>query len=233
MRTVLIVPIIVPLTVACSRNIYTPPARPVMLTSPQTVDNGTTAVRASGSTSSELFGPSIYAGTIGIRHGLADDLELVADSSYAQIAERSAVGTNRAIGMARAGVKYRPHESPNLAVIAGTGGGYSPAAGAYGSADVGVIFGYENRYLVPFVSLGGYASVPLNPREVDVTREGDEDQFLDKPEKTVGATLGAGLRVPLAHKATSILVGLSHTTVWDNDSDNGFMSFAGAVETTF
>lgn len=135
--------------------------------------------------------------------------------------------------MARAGVKYRPHESENFALVAGGGAGHSPAAGMYTSADVGLVVGYENRYVVPFVHGGGFASLPLNPKEVNLTAPDDDDEHFDTPEKTVGLSFGAGLRVPLAHDTTSLLVGLSSTQVWDSDSDNGFMSFSGGIETSF
>ncbi len=103
----------------------------------------------------------------------------------------------------------------------------------YSSADVGAVIGYENPWVVPFIHGGGFASIPIKPKEVNLTSPGDEDQHFDTAEKTVGLSLGAGLRVPLALNSTSILVGLSHTHVWDNDSDNGFMSLSGGVETSF
>lgn len=222
-----------PLGIACSRNVYTPPARPVVLSSPATTAKGGTAVRAQASSASELFGPTVLAGSAGVRHGYSDDLELVIDTSYAQITERSASGTNRGIGMARVGAKYRPFASQHVALIGGVGGGYSPAGGSYSSVDAGAIVGYENRYVVPFLHGGAFASVPLAPKEVNVTSPGDEAEHFDTPENTAGLTLGAGVRVPLAIDATSILVGVSHTHLWDNDSDNGFLSLTGGVETSF
>ncbi len=223
----------VPLAMACSRNVYTPPARPVMLTSAQTANSGATFVRAYCSTSSEMFGPSINAGTVGVRHGLKERLEVVADASYAQVGEKSVAGTNRGIAMARVGVKFRPNPSPHIALVAGAGGGYSPAAGVYSSVDAGAVIGYENRYIVPFVAVSGFASIPLNARQVDITTSDDDMQYFDSPEETVGLTLGAGLRVPLAIQATSLLLGLSNTTVWDNDSSDGFLSVAAGLETSF
>ena len=222
---------LLPLILACSHNIYTPPSRPMPLTSPQTLGEGETVARASGSVSSDLFGPSLAAGTGGVRRGLGNRLELDADLSYAKVMETATAGTSRSIGMLRVGGKYRPTESANLALVAGLGGGYSPAAGPYASTDVGAVLGYDNRYLIPFLSIGAFGSVPLSPNEVDVTGPEDSQQFLDTPEPTLGVTLGAGIKIPVNRLA--LVMGMASTQIWDSDSNDGFMAFGCGIETSF
>lgn len=223
--------ILIPLAGACSHNVYTPPSRPMVLTSPGTMAKGKTAVRATGSTSSELFGPSILAGTVGARRGMDDRLEIVGDASYAQVVEHSASGTDRGIAMARLGTKYRPMKSPHLALQAGLGGGYAPAGGPYASADVGAVVGFENDYVVPFASAGAFASVPLDPRAVDTTIPDDTETFEDTPKNTVGLVLGVGLKVPI--ETSAVMLGITNTQLRDSDSSDSFMSFGATLETSF
>ncbi len=216
---------------ACNHNVYTPPARAFAITSPQVLADGQTTVRANVSSSSQLFGPEIVAGSAGMRRGMSNNLELVADTSFAQVVEASAAGTNRNITMGRIGGKAHPTESHNLAVTAGVGGGYAPASGAYASADVGAVVGFENRYLIPFASVGAFASVPLDPKEVNTTQPGDSEQRLDTPEKTLGLTIGVGLKIPL--QTAALLLGMTWVQVRDDDSQDEFMTIGAGVETSF
>jgi hypothetical protein len=225
-----IVPAIL-LAAACNHNVYTPPARAFGITSPQVLEDGETAVRANVSSSSQLFGPEIIAGSAGVRRGTANNVELVGDLSYAKVNEASAADSNRSIAMGRIGGKVHPTESRNLAITAGIGGGYAPAAGMYASADLGVVVGYENRYVIPFASAGAYTSVPIDPKEVNTTQPGDSEQRLDTPEKTLGLTIGAGLKIPL--DSSALLLGMTWVQVHDNDSHDEFMTIGAGVETTF
>ncbi len=216
---------------ACNHNVYTPPARAFAVTSPQVLQPGETAARGTISSSSQLFGPEIFAATAGVRRGAHEDLEVVGDASFAKVNEGTAAGTNRNIAMGRIGAKVNPTESPNLAVTAGVGGGYAPASGMYASADVGVVVGYENRYLVPFASFGAFASVPIDPKEVDTTQPSDSEQHVDTPEKTQGLTIGVGLKRPF--ETSALFVGITWTKVRDNDSEDEFMSIGVGVEAGF
>ncbi len=219
------------LATACSHNVYTPPSRAFAITSPKVLEEGKTVARANVSSSSQIFGPEIVAASAGFRRGTGNHVELVADVSYASVAEASAAGTNRNVTMGRLGGKVHPTESKNLALTAGLGGGYAPAAGMYASADVGAVVGYENRYLIPFASAGAYTSVPIDPKEVDTTQPGDDVQRLDTPEKTLGLTIGAGVKVPL--NTTSLLIGITWVQVHDDDSQDVFMTIGAGIETSF
>lgn len=234
MSEFLIKPLLVPTLLfagACNHNVYTPPARSMGLTSPRVLEDGETTARANISLSSQIFGPDIAAASAGVRRGIAKRLEFVADGSYAKVVERSAAGTNRNIVMARVGVKANPSESSNLAFTAGIGGGYAPAAGMYTSADVGAVVGYENRYFVPFASVGAYVSVPFDPKEVDTTQPDDSMQEVGTPEKTTGLMIGVGFKVPL--ETSALLLGLTWVQVSDSDAQDEFMTLGAGVETKF
>jgi hypothetical protein len=202
------------------------------LATPQTLETDETRLRANLSGSADLFGPALRAASGGYRRGLREDLELDVDLSYAQIIEESTADTFRGIGMGRVGGKYRPTRAANLALVAGMGGGYSPAAGPYVSGDLGAVVGYENRYVVPYLRAGVFGSVPLNPRAVNVS--GVEDgsmNIMDTPENTLGLSLGGGLKIPI--RSAALLLGFSSTRVMDNDSQDVFLSLGVGVETAF
>lgn len=219
------------LTLACSHNAYTPPSRTMALASPQTLQKDEAKLRANVTGSADLFGPAVAAASGGYRRGMDEELELEVDLSYFQVMDRSTANTTRGIAMARVGGKYRPTQSAHLALVAGAGGGYSPAAGAYLSGDLGVVVGYENRYVVPYLSAGVFGSVPLNPRAVNVTGVEDQSTFMDTPENTVGLSVGAGLKIPV--RSAALLLGLSNTRLMDNDSEDDFLSVGAGVETSF
>lgn len=201
------------------------------LASPDTLDKEESSVRASVSGATDVFGPALAAGSVGGRRGLGDRLEATADLTYLQVTDKSVAGTNRGIAMARAGAKYRPTQYKHLALVAGLGGGYAPAAGPYLSADAGAVIGYENRYVIPYLSAGAFGSVPLNPSEVDVTGIEDDTTHLDTPEATIGLTLGVGLKIPV--RSAALHFGLTSTRLWDNDSSDAFLSMGAGVETSF
>jgi hypothetical protein len=216
--------------VACSHNAYTPPARAMAFTSPKTLEKDHTSIRANLSGVTDAFGPSLAAGSLGVRQGLDERLEVVSDLSYLQVTDKSVANTSRGIAMARVGSKYRPTRTDHLAIVAGLGGGFSPAAGSYLSTDVGVVAGYENRSLIPYVGLCAFGSVPLSPKEIDVTGVEDDKQFKDTPEATFGLSLGAGLKVPIGRVALQF--GLTTSRLWDNDSSDGFLSIGAGIETS-
>ena len=218
-----------PIVGACSHNVFSPPSRPIVLTSPATLDKDETVVRVTGSSSSEIFGPSIVAGSVGARYGVVSRVEVVADLSYAQVIEESESGTNRGIAMGRAGVKLNPKESKHVAVLAGLGGGYAPAGGAYTSADIGFVAGFENPYAIPFFNLGLFASMPINPKEIDTTILGSTEMRSDTPKNTFGFTMGAGVKVPI--NTSAITFGVNITRLADDDTVDSFIGVGLGIET--
>lgn len=220
---------LLPIVGACSHNVFSPPSRPITLTNPATLDKDETVVRATGSISEEILGPSIVAGSVGARHGIKSRVEVVADISYAQVVEESEAGTNRGIAMGRAGVKLNPKESNHVAVLAGIGGGYAPAGGAYTTADIGFAGGYENPYAIPFVNLGVFASIPLNPKEIDTTLLGSSEGHSDTPKNTFGVTMGAGVKVPI--NTSAVVFGVNITRLADDDTVEVFLGVGVGIET--
>ncbi len=219
-----------PIVGACSQNVFSPPSRAMTLASPATVDKNETIVRGSASTnSSGILGTSIAAGSVGGRYGIKSRLEVVADLSYAQVVEESGSGTNRGIAMGRTGVKFNPKESNHVAVLAGVGGGYAPAGGAYATADIGFAAGYENPHAIPYVNLGVFSSIPLNPKEIDTTRLDSSEMRSDTPKNTFGFTMGTGVKVPI--NTSAMTFGVNITRLADDDTVDTFFGVGVGIET--
>ncbi len=87
-------------------------------------------------------------------------------------------------------------EFPHGSWSAGFGAGAS-AAGWFVSPELGASLGYENPYAVPWLKVGGYLSVPLGAREVDLARAEDSEPIFDKPLLTFGGRFAVGLTVQL------------------------------------
>ncbi len=179
------------LVTGCAYHVYSPPARMLPLESAATAQRGETGVQA------EVGGVTWINGTTGalrVRHGFTESLEGSAEVSVLHVGRESAVGTNPNGYALRVGAKYRL--APWLSLAGGLGGGGS-AAGGFFTPDVAGIVAWENPYLVPFFSLRGGVSAPIDAREVNVTQAGDTVTHTGTPELTwlVGAT--AGLRVPI------------------------------------
>jgi hypothetical protein len=84
-----------------------------------------------------------------------------------------------------------------VAVVAGVGGGYAPAAGGFSALDVGAVVAYPNCTVVPFGNLTTFASVPLAAKQVDFRGPDGSLVASDKAGVTVGWGLGGGIELPL------------------------------------
>jgi len=205
----------------------------------------TEGVAVGGSTSSQgaLFGPDVLAGEAHVRVGLAETVEIAAEAMLAHIDEKSSADTHPNIYAGRIGLKWAPElTSRFLAFTAGAGGG-GHAAGGYVSPDVGLVVGWENKYVVPFTSFEGSVSVPIAAKEVDTSGEDDDvGTHVDTPDTTWALRTTVGVRVPVTlgsgHAASFYLAGSSlklvtESTTQDVDGEEGFGGLAGGFEMEF
>lgn len=219
------------LVAGCSHNVYTPPTRAFPLETPQTLDDGRYGVQLEASGHGN--GPKVGAGTLRLRRGIADGAELDGEITYAKASDPSAASTNPNLLAARAGAKLRSEEIPEVAVMAGLGGG-TFAGGPYVSADAGAVVAYDTCRLTPFVGGMGYVSTPLDARPVDTTQPGMAvGTFVDTPETTAGIQVRVGLKLNLSScddRRTALVAGFGLDHFWDDDSDRGYASGGAALE---
>jgi hypothetical protein len=229
MRSFLFVPLVAT-SIACSHQVYSPPARTIALDTARNLTPGATSLQVAASAGGAVFGPSLIAADVAVRHGLSEEVEGVFDLSAARVTDETSARTDPSFYGARAGVKINP-PGTGVAVTGGVGGGVAPAGGPYVSGDAGLILSIENCYLVPYAAGGGFVSEPLEPRPIQ-TQAGSEPR-MDTPETTYGATLGLGLRLvanPGACKggrpAPGVILGGQYTLLWDSTSEEELFSLS-------
>ncbi|MGB5265574.1 MAG: hypothetical protein WBN30_03225 [Polyangiales bacterium] len=91
----------------------------------------------------------------------------------------------------RIGVKYAIID--HIALTAGCSLG-SWAGGAFVSPDMALILGYENRYVVPFATIGGYTSHPFRTKLVRLENTDPGESFVGLPVLTWGRRITCGGR---------------------------------------
>jgi hypothetical protein len=195
-RPVIAVTGFVVLASACSYRLVSPPARMVTLESARTLAPKETAVAVKGGGQIAMFEPSAAVGTVMVRRGISDKLEVSGEVSYARLwgyADDERIDVEPSIYAGRAGIKLAGNR--HLAMAAGVGGGYAPAAGSFGAIDVGGIASYDNCYVVPFGALTGFLSQPLGAKTVDFGSHGTS-----RASSGYGLAVSTGVEVPLLHE---------------------------------
>lgn len=201
------------------------------LESAATLPAGDTGIQVEGGYHSRVFGPEVLSGTVRVRHGVGDGVEVAVDGSALRLDVDRPPGSrvSTSVHAARAGAKVRLAKP--VSVAGGFGGGYS-AGGAFVSPEAGPILAFENRYLVPFLATRFGVSQPLSPRPVD-TSEAQDGSAVDRPRTTWIATGVVGLRVPLGWSEPeagtvrgSLLAGVGMTHLADTRDKDTFGQLA-------
>ena len=187
----------------CLAYVHSPPGRSFPLESPKTLYERETGIQleAGGGIGTGVGLPGF---TARVRHGIVDTLDVHAELNYQRIRTQDfdLASPDRNIFTGRAGLKYAPIE--HIAFTAGlAAGGWG--GGPFLSPDLKLILGYENRFVVPFVDVGGYTSHPARADVLVITDRfpgslGD-DTLMAAPVFTYGWTVALGLRIPLRHVA--------------------------------
>lgn len=218
------------LAVGCTPPILSPPTRSIPLEAPRAIGRGGSALQVEGGYSGEVFGPSVVHAALRGRYGLRDDLDVTYEGN-AFVVTNEAVDSDsdggmeepvphRGIYSARLGLKYAL--SPNFALAVGVGGGMS-AGGGFFSPDVGVIAGYDNPHVVPFVGLRAFLSQPIAPRTV--TLPDSDGAVVGEPDLTLGFGVTTGVRIPFGEyydhddRRAAALVGLGLSYLADANGD--------------
>ncbi|TNF35903.1 MAG: hypothetical protein EP329_05750 [Deltaproteobacteria bacterium] len=227
-------------TAGCPTHVLSPPTQYLPLESARPLAAGHTSVGAEGGFASAVFGPEVPGGALILRHGLSDDLELRVDGSAAWITDDSPSDDFRGVLAGRVGLKgLISPDFPHASWIGGVGGGGS-AGGGFFSADTGIVFAYENPYVVPFLRMTLFTSVPVGAREVDLSHydDGDSDgltgpavvEAFDTPHTTLGGRVGFGARIPL--DPLEISAGFSFAKLIDTRGEEmGLFGFSVSVAT--
>lgn len=211
------------LLTACSPHAFSPPGRTLPLETAAAVGAGNTGVQLEGGTSAELLGPALVHGTARVRHGVGEHTDLNVEGNFTYFLDGDEqVDVHRGIYSGRLGIKHAFGE--HFALTGGIAAGGS-AGGAFLSPDLGFIAGFENPYVVPFVSGRLILSQPIGAREVEFIDDGVA--FMQAPQFTYGYAITTGVRIPVGPLAKplrpAILLGFGVTQIFDGEEEAGFM----------
>lgn len=218
------------LGMGCAPYLHSPPGRTFPLESPKALFPRETGVQAEGG---GLVGADVGVPgfTLRVRHGIVKGLDGSAEFNFGKIrpdGQLQFVGASPSLFVGRIGVKYAFID--HVAITAGVGlGGW--AGGGFASPDISLILGYENQYVVPFFTIGGYTSHPFRTKPVRLDHPTDpEESFVGLPVLTWGWTTSFGLRIPVRrHKPRStppsvLLGGGFRGAIFDEGWDVGNVS---------
>jgi hypothetical protein len=181
---------------ACSYQLVSPPARMVNMETARTAAPGETVVGVHGGAYSAVFDPAVVVGTAGVKRGVAPDVEVSAEATWARLVYDGFAGIDRNIFAGRVGAKAANRQGWG-ALTAGVGGGVAPAAGGFAAIDAGAVVSYPNCYVVPFGNGTLFASLPFATKQVDFVNSNGTLAGSDKADPTLGFGLSAGIEIPL------------------------------------
>jgi hypothetical protein len=191
----------------CLPRVYTPPIRlwPDE-TSPKPLAKGENAVSATGGWGAGIsIGDdwSCGGGALTYRRGLTNGVEGSVNVSYIRLSTGEYhLNIEPQAFSARAAVKASlPELSRFVSVRAGAGLG-TTGAGQYAGLDLGIIVGWHNPYVVPFINGGGYVSFPFNTRAI-IFFPADSNStqvYADNFETTYGVEGGGGVKYYILSK---------------------------------
>lgn len=214
----------------CTPHVFSPPGRVIPLEAPATVGEGRTGIQIEGGMSSESFGEPIGHGTARVRHGLTERLEINGEASAMvfTLGDDAMTDAHRGIYSARFGVKgaFGRH----FALTSGLAGGWS-AGGGFLSPDIGIVTGWTNNFVVPFISTRVFFSQPLNATAVTITD--NEETITAEPQPSYGVSLATGIRVPFGPRGDergAFTTGFGFTVISDGDETKEFSGFNVGVE---
>lgn len=207
--SVLLLPVLA--TTACATHAFTPSARPMPLSPVEIPKPHEHDLQLDGNTSGEVMGPGIVSGNLRYRRGVDDHVAVTGDVGMLKVRGDDGVSPNA--GMTRVGVQVSGEATDELAatVFTGVGGGYSPIAGGWVSADTGFAIAGDHRYVRPILLVDAYASQPVGTNVFTV-----DDTKLRLP-RTLGVQGLFGF--DLGPRSRAVMLGLAVARLWSKAND--------------
>jgi hypothetical protein len=212
---------------ACSYTSYTPPARMMPLETAVAPAPGASDLQLEGSTANASLGFQTTNGAARLRGGLTDQVSISGEAGMISVGGDTDTSLDRHAYIGR--VAAHVHEtdrSPgaHVAFTGGVGGGTSEVAGNWISEDAGVIVSGNGYWFVPFASLEGFASQPIDaPHFTYVDTSGYSHD--DRLTRTAGFRVTAGFELrngDAADSAFGLIVGLMLGGIQKPGTGDGF-----------
>ncbi len=207
--SVLVLPLLA--SMACATHAFTPSSRPMPLSPVEIPKPHEHDLQLDGNSSGEVMGPGIVSANVRYRRGIDEHVALTADAGMLKVHGDDGVSPNA--GMSRVGVQVSGDATDELvaSVFSGVGGGYSPIAGGWVSADTGFAIAGDNRYVRPILLVDAYASQPVGAKVFTV----------DNTKLRLPRTLGVqGLfGFDLGPRSRAVMLGLAVARLWSQAND--------------
>ncbi len=232
------------MTMGCTPHLFSPPSRLAITEGPANLEEGKTEVRGHFNVAGEVFGVEVEGVGASVRHGMTSEIEVVGSINYASLSGQREMHDGKgysasdgpptyqndedswSLFTARAGGKWAPEKlGGHLSLSSGLGGGYSDAGG-FVSTDLGLSVGYNNRYVVPFLAMSGYVSVPIGAIAHDISDDGAPAD-MQKSQLTYGGQGLLGLQITPDESFLLLLAGAC--TVLFDPSDQSRKLILGFV----
>lgn len=222
-------PLLLLLATACTPLAASPALRSVPLETVETAREGHVAIRASGGAHT-----SVYTAGGGIGIGVAQDVELQAEGTFADVEQLAGRSVSPFVGTGRIGIKHRLLDC--LAVTGGVGAGVGPW-GAYSGGDLGILLAYENPWVVPFFAARVQLSQPIDPH-TEIASDGNSGTLMLTPTTTFWLQPSTGVRIPFCHEGecdgtrVSLVLAFAWTEMYEVASPERFgtgLGFEGGL----
>ena len=208
-RAILLVALVLSSSAGCQRHIFSPPARTVPLDAPRVLAPGETAINVTGSHTDSIFDANVDGGTLGVRRGLTERVELQAEASgyHVDADDQTRASISRTAVAGRVGTKVALY-GKHVSALGGLGGGRH-AAGGFFTPDLGLTVGFDNPYFVPFVLGRVGVSQPAFAKTLDLSRPDEAPgTALVKPRFSTYYGFTIGGRVPIEPNGSKLKGGL-------------------------
>jgi hypothetical protein len=227
------------LNINCSYHPFVPPGEIISISSPATLNQNQFAVSGAWGSSFALFIYNIDNSWVKMSYGLTNSVELSLSTSGVFYDDTQKTYVNYKRYSLGGYVSSKVAIIPNtLSMTGGIGVGFSDL-GNYANFDVGIIQGWENRFVVPIDQMNLFIGLPFNPQNHDLSlRSGDSLQNMFKPELTTGFKISVGAKFPISlwfgfKDKFSIYLVNGYSIIWDAQQNNQFLSFGSGVQYKF
>jgi hypothetical protein len=178
-------------------NPFVPPGEIISIESPATLDKNTFSISSAYGGAGALFDYGITDSWVKLKYGLTKtiDISLSTSGIFYEDTFKSKVNYKRySLG------EYASSKVVLIPKIAslrgGIGIGFSDL-GNYANTDIGIIAGWENRWVVPLFQCDMFVGTPFNPQNHDLSYLSDgTETHLYKPEETSGLQISTGAKFP-------------------------------------
>jgi hypothetical protein len=187
------------LSANCTYHPYVPPGETISIESPATLEKNKFSVSGVYGGAGEMLSYGVTNSWVKVKYGLTNAFELSLSSSgiFDEDTMKTVVDYKRySLG---GYLSSKMVLVPKIASVrGGIGIGFSDL-GNYANTDIGIVLGWENRFVVPLCQFDMFAGEPFNPQFHDLSYSSDgAGTHLYKPEQTFGLRINSGAKFPVS-----------------------------------